>query len=254
MKISLIQFDIAWQNPEENIRRMDALLAKAPASDIYLLPETCSTGFCMEPESCAEEERGVTREWMRKQAAARDGAICGSVMTRTAAGFVNRLYFARPDGEVLQYDKRHLFSFSGENIAFTAGHERPIWEFRGVKIMPVVCYDLRFPVWMRNCDEYDVALVVACWPASRQLAWETLLRARAMENQCYVAGVNRVGVDPFGNYEGGSMVVNPYGLSAVECERGVPDVATVEMDMEKMGAFREKFPSLKDRDNFTIHY
>lgn len=253
MKLSVVQFDIAWQDSLENIRRMDALILDNPGSDLYLLPEVCSTGFCMEPETCAEPTDGVTLQWMKRRAKESHCALAGSVATREEGKFYNRMYFVTPDGNVRYYNKHHLFEFSGEDKVFTAGNERVIWNYMGIRMLPVVCYDLRFPAWIRNQEDYDLMLVIANWPLSRRLAWDTLLRARAIENQCFVAGVNRVGTDPYGEYDGGSEIINAYGLSMAFCKARQPGVATVELNMDKLQAFREKFPALHNRDNFTIN-
>ena len=156
----------------------------------------------------------------------------------------------KPDGSVTWYDKKHLFTYGGEHLRFTAGTERVVVEWRGVRILLEVCYDLRFPVWARNRGDYDMILYVASWPTPRVSAWSALLVARAIENQCYVAGVNRVGTDPACEYCGGSVIIDPYGKTIAACEMNQECEASAEVDMEKLNAFREKFPALNDADDF----
>ena len=166
--------------------------------------------------------------------------------------FYNRLYFVRPDGSVEHYDKRHLFTYGGEDKHFTRGNRRVVVAWRGVRLLLEVCYDLRFPVWSRNRGDYDAALYVASWPKSRVEAWSTLLRARAIENQCYVVGVNRIGEDPNCEYCGCSAIIDPYGRTLAECERDKECLAEAELDMEALRAFRAKFPVLRDADRLRI--
>ena len=248
MKITILQRDIIWANPEENVRRADAAIDAQPGADIYVLPEMFSTGFCTEPRDIAEPENSETLQWMQRKAKALDAAIAGSVAVGKDGRYFNRFYFVKPDGCVEFYDKKHLFTYGGEHKRFTAGDRRVVVEFRGVRFLMEVCYDLRFPVWARNHGDYDAILYVASWPTSRVEAWSTLLRARAIENQCYVVGVNRVGDDPACNYCGGSAIIDAYGRTMAECERGKECEVSAEIDMEKLQAFREKFPVLKDAD------
>ena len=251
MKITLLQTDICWANPQENHRRAEALLMRAERSDVYVLPEMFSTGFATEPEGIAEHE-GQSLRWLRGMAARLDAALAGSVAVEVEGRFYNRLYFVQPDGTTLSYDKRHLFGYGGEKASYQPGTERVVVEFRGVRFLLQVCYDLRFPVWSRNCEEYDCALYVANWPASRRMAWDVLLRARAIENQCYVCGVNRVGDDAMCHYDGGTALVHPYGHALATATDSAEGFATAELDMEALRAFRDKFLVLKDRDSFCI--
>lgn len=257
MKVCLLQTDIAWNNPLKNREDAGRLMDTAAGADVYILPEMFSTGFATEPEGMAEGD-GASLRWMREMAAEHDAAIVGSIATDCGGGdFRNRLYFVTPDGKVAHYDKRHLFTYSGEHLQYACGTERTIVEFRGVRFLLCVCYDLRFPVWSRNVpgeeEEYDCAVYVANWPTSRREAWETLLRARAIENQCYVCGVNRVGSDMACEYWGGTQVIDPYGKVVAECREGAEDAALAYMDMERLVRFRKKFPVLKDADAFTMH-
>ncbi|MBO7331664.1 MAG: nitrilase family protein, partial [Alistipes sp.] len=196
MKVTILQRDILWADPATNIARADEAIARNAGSDLYVLPEMFSTGFCVEPETVAESLDGEALQWMKSKAAATNAAIAGSVVVTDGERYFNRFYFVKPDGEVEYYDKRHLFTYGGEHLRFTAGDRRVVMEWRGVRILLEVCYDLRFPVWARNRDDYDMIIYVASWPTTRMLAWSTLLVARAIENQCYVVGVNRVGSDP----------------------------------------------------------
>lgn len=253
MKITLLQQDISWGNPAENREKAERAMDARPGADLYVLPEMFSTGFCTEPEGLAEPADSGTLHWMRRYAQVHDCAVAGSVAVQEDGRYYNRFYFVKPDGEVHSYDKKHLFTYGGEDKRFTAGRERVVVEFRGVRVLLQVCYDLRFPVWARNRKDYDMILYVASWPTSRVEAWLALLRARAIENQCYVAGVNRVGTDPACEYCGGTLVIDPYGQTLAECGRGKACAVTAEVDMEQLEHFRRKFPVLEDADDFTLN-
>jgi predicted amidohydrolase len=248
MKITILQRDIEWANPSVNINRADEVIDRNPGSDIYVLPEMFSTGFCTNPEGIAESDNSETLQWLKRKAAAIDAAIAGSVAVTKDGKFYNRFYFVKPDGSVTHYDKKHLFTYGGEHKRFTAGNERVVVEFRGVRILLEICYDLRFPVWARNRGDYDMIIYVASWPTPRVSAWSTLLVARAIENQCYVAGVNRVGNDPACQYCGGSVVIDPYGKTIAACTDNLECEATATIDIEALQAFRAKFPVLNDAD------
>ena len=252
MKITLLQQDILWANPKENVRRADEAIGLHPGSDLYVLPEMFSTGFCTSPEEVAEPADGETLQWMKRKAKETDAAIAGSVAVREDGKFFNRFYFVKPDGSAVWYDKRHLFTYGGESLRYTAGKERVVVDFRGVRILLQVCYDLRFPVFSRNRGDYDLAVYVASWPVSRREVWNTLLRARAIENQCYVAGVNRVGTDPACEYDGGTRLVDAYGKVVAACEDGKEEAITVSLDLDRLNAFRKKFPVLEDSDEFKL--
>lgn len=257
MKITLLQRDIEWGNPFANQQRAEAVLRELKGSDVYVLPEMFSTGFATEPEGVAEADN-ASLEWMKRMAKELDAAVCGSVATEkpdyerggSSKMYFNRFFFVKPDGEYYWYDKRHLFSYAHEDEHYTRGNDRIVATFRGVRFLLQVCYDLRFPVFSRNKAQnpYDVALYVASWPESRMAVWNTLLHARAIENQCYVMGVNRVGDDKACHYVGGTMAIDAYGRTMAECEEGKEGAITVELDLEKLAAFREKFPVLSDAD------
>lgn len=266
MKISLLQNDIVWGNPQANQDACEQIMKSLDKSDVYVLPEMFSTGFATQPAGIAEAD-GSSLEWMKRMAAELDAAVCGSVATERpdyekgnvtdedgnpvgAKAYYNRFYFVKPDGSYYYYDKHHLFTYGGEHKLYTRGEDRIVAEFRGVKFLLQVCYDLRFPTFARNSSKntYDVALYVASWPTVRINAWDTLLHARAIENQCYVAGVNRVGTDVACEYSGGTMLIDAYGKTVAECPRGEQSAITAELDMEALAAFRKKFPVLNDAD------
>ena len=247
MKTTILQRDIKWGDPKANIQRADEAISRNAGSDLYVLPEMFSTGFCTSPEGIAERD-DTTLQWMKSKACEIDAAIAGSIAVEEDGKYYNRFYFVKPDGEVTHYDKKHLFTYGGEHLRFTAGDERVVVEWRGVRILLEVCYDLRFPIWARNRGDYDMILYVASWPTPRVGAWSALLVARAIENQCYVAGVNRVGNDPACEYCGGSVIIDPYGVTIAECEISQESEATAEIDMAALEAFRKKFPVLLDAD------
>ncbi|MDO4179880.1 MAG: amidohydrolase [Bacteroidales bacterium] len=253
MKVTILQRNIEWANPSLNVARADEALAGLPDADLFVWPEMFSTGFCTQPEGIAESADSDTLQWMKRKAAERDCAIAGSVAVCEEGKYYNRFYFVTPDGNVFHYNKKHLFTYGGEHERFTAGTERVVVDFRGVRILLAVCYDLRFPVWTRNKGDYDMILYVASWPTPRVDAWSALLRARAIENQCYVAGVNRVGNDPYCDYSGGSVIIDPYGKTLAECPWNTESSATAEIDMEALEKFRKKFPVLGDADPFTLN-
>lgn len=252
MKVALLQTDIAWGDPEANLARAAALIASQPGADLYVLPEMFTTGFATQEDAKLDEDPARTLAWMKEQAAKGDCALTGSVALRDGDRCFNRFFFVKPDGSVTQYDKRHLFTYGGERTRFSGGDQRIVVEWRGVRFLLLVCYDLRFPVWMRNRNDYDAILLVANWPQVRQDAWETLLRARAIENQCYVAGVNRVGQDPVCEYLGGSALINPFGQELVRCPDGQEGIVNAPISLAMLEEFRAKFPVLEDADDFTL--
>ncbi|MCR5535271.1 MAG: amidohydrolase [Bacteroidaceae bacterium] len=251
MKVSILQHDIAWGNPTENRQHLEQLIESAPEADLYVLPEMWSTGFATEPESLAERD-DATLQWMKQMALRYDAALAGSVAVEENGKFYNRLYFVKPDGVVEYYDKHHLFSYGGEDKHYACGNKRVVVEWRGVRFLLTVCYDLRFPVWMRYCGDYDAMLCVANWPTVRIDSWNILLRARAIENQSFVVGVNRVGKDPNCEYCGCSAIINPHGQIIVECERHKECSAEAVLDMQMLRAYRTKFPALNEKDKFEI--
>ena len=251
MKVSILQHDIVWGKPAENRQRLAEQIAAQPHADLYVLTEMWSTGFAINPEGVAERDE-ASLQWMKDMAVQQQAAIAGSLAIEQDGSFHNRLYFVKPDGEVEYYDKRHLFSYGGEDKYYSPGTERVVVEWKGVRFLLTVCYDLRFPVWMRYCNDYDAIICVANWPTVRIDSWQTLLRARAIENQCYVVGVNRVGKDPNCDYCGCSAIINPYGQTIAECEKDKECSMEAVFDMEKLNAYRVKFPALKEKDKFEI--
>lgn len=253
MKISLIQTSLAWEDAKTNRANFETLINSiTEPTDLIVLPEMFSTAFTMHPENVAETMDGETAQWIKGMAAAKGCAITGSVVIEEDGKYFNRMLFALPDGEIKTYDKRHLFSLAGEDKTYTAGADRLVIEYRGWKICPLVCYDLRFPVFSRNTEEFDLLLYVANWPAPRVLAWDTLLRARAIENMCHVVGVNRVGQDDNGhNYLGHSQVFDALGGTLV-APTETEGIFTIALDKESMLETRKRFPFLNDRDSFSL--
>jgi predicted amidohydrolase len=252
MKINLIQTDIAWGDPQANCAHLDKLLAGAEPAELYVLPEMFSTGFATLPNATVEHEPSAGLAWMQRKAAELHAAIAGSIALEVGEKCVNRFYFVRPDGTYEQYDKRHLFGYGGEGERFQAGQERVIVKYLGVRFLLAVCYDLRFPVWLRSRDDYDVMLLVASWPDVRRFAWDTLARARAIENACYVAAVNRVGTDPACTYNGGTAWIGPYGETLAEAADGRESVVSGEIDLARIATYHTKFPVLSDADSFEL--
>lgn len=264
MVVSLLQPNIIWGDPVANREHLTESLRNADKSDLYVLPEMFSTGFAVEPAGIAEAD-GSSLAWMLQMAKELNAAVCGSVAIEESAGkgqdgdmadaksYYNRLYFVKPNGDVSYYDKHHLFTYGNEHRQYTRGDERVVVEFRGVRFLLQVCYDLRFPTFSRNIDKipYDVAIYVASWPTTRLAVWNTLLHARAIENQCYVAGVNRIGDDPDCRYSGGTLLVDPYGNTAAACPLGEESIITTSLNLKALKIFRQKFPVLKDADKIN---
>ncbi len=261
LRVTLVQADTAWHDPAANRAQLaDAARADVTDADLIVLPEAFTTGFSNDAAARAETMDGETVAWMQGLARERDAAVAGSLPIADGDAVFNRLIFATPDGGVRHYDKRHLFRMAREQEWYAGGRDRLIVEHRGWRICPLVCYDLRFPVFSRNradaarggALDYDLLLYVANWPAPRHEAWRTLLRARAMENLCCVVGVNRAGTD--GNehpYLGGSLATDPLGVALVECD-AQPQVAHAVLSLERLQEHRRRFPAHLDADGFTI--
>ena len=247
-RIAIVQRDIAWQSIDANLEGLERML-KGVEADVVVLSEMFQTGFVTDPRQIADD--GTTLRWMQATASRLDASIVGSLIIREGESYRNRLYFVMPDGRVEYYDKRHLFSIGGEAEKFTAGSERTVLEWRGVRYLMEVCYDLRFPVWSRQRGDYDAIIYSALWPKARREVWRTLLRARAMENQAYVFGVNRIGAEPTLEYAGDSMAVDYRGDIMADCA-GEATIAIVEIDLEKRAAFMERFDVARDADKFII--
>ena len=253
MKVVMLQTDICWAKSDENVRRVQQLMADAPDGDLYVLPEMWSTGFATQPDgiACPESDNDALR-WMQQTAQTRQCAISGSLAIRADDGsYRNRHYFVNGRaGETYYYDKHHLFSYGGENQFYTSGQQHTIVNYMGFRLLLQTCYDLRFPCWSRYADgrEYDAIICVANWPSSRQSAWQLLLRARAIENQCYMIGVNRVGDDQKCHYIGASAVIDVTGHTLAQCRLGVPQALMCDIRMDELQRRREKFRVLDDRD------
>ncbi|NKB60797.1 MAG: amidohydrolase [Gammaproteobacteria bacterium] len=256
LSVSVVQDVLSWQDPAANRRRYDehfeTLGDGNQKPDLVVLPETFSTGFTMSPWEACETMEGETVNWVTQRARELGAVITGSLIMKLDEQYVNRMIWARPDGEMTYYDKRHLFRFGGEHHHYTSGDKRVIVDVNGWRIALFICYDLRFPVWSRNREDYDVGIYVANWPVARQYAWDTLIKARAIENQVYVLASNRLGDDPVGNvYYGGSAILDFMGQPMVDCEDRVM-VANASLSMEPLAKFRDDFPAAMDRDEFEI--
>lgn len=255
LTITLLQTNLVWENIDANLALLeDKINAIKERTEVIVLPEMFSTGFSMNPEKVAETMEGKAVQWVKRMAMAKKIILTGSLAIEDNGQYFNRLIWMLPNGQFSYYDKRHLFAFAGEDGHYAAGNKRLIAQVKGWKINLQVCYDLRFPVWARqqNEAEYDVLLYVANWPERRNLAWKTLLMARAIENQCYVIGVNRVGNDGNGIYHSGdSAVINPLG-ETIYTKANKEDVFTFTLEKEPLEAIRKQLPFLKDADGFIL--
>jgi len=251
LKITLIQASMVWENKAANLEHFSRLIWQIGETNIILLPEMFTTGFTMNAEKMGETMDGETVCWMKQMAKEKNAAIAGSAIISDNDQTLNRLLWAAPDGDVQFYDKRHLFSMGNEHLNFSRGYRKLIVEYKGWRICPLICYDLRFPVWSRNAENYDLLVYAANWPASRRLVWENLLVARAIENQAYCIGVNRTGADGMGvSYSGGSALVDPKGVASFLGEN--EEIRAFEISRSFLNEFRKKFPVLSDRDSFEI--
>lgn len=257
MKVTIVQTALHWEDREKNLAHFDRLLANTGPTDLIVLPEMFTTGFTMQPERHAEPHLGVSYVWMKEKAAQRGAVITGSVAVSEHERYYNRLHWIPPQGDAQFYDKRHLFRMAKEDTHYTPGRERIIPRIGNWRVMPLVCYDLRFPVWSRNFvhqqAQYDVLVYVANWPEVRAWPWKQLLIARAIENQCYVVGVNRIGTDGNGyTHAGDSVVLNPRGEVISQTRAHEERVETVELDWNQLDEFRQLFPVGLDADDFQI--
>lgn len=253
MKIALIQAALVWKDVGGNLEYFGKQIACCPECSLILLPEMFTSGFTMEGKERVASDYGRVKTAMQEWAKQSGAVVAGSTVYSSGGKYYNRLLAVYPDGRCLHYDKRHCFTMGGESRHFAAGNEQLVFECGGMKVAAFICYDLRFPVWSRNTCGYDLAVYVANWPASRREVWRTLLRARAIENQAYVAGVNCVGTDGNGvEYTGDSMVAGAKGELLGECQAGEAGILCVEVSLEELQEFRRKFPVLDDRDFFEI--
>ncbi len=254
LHICPIQSSLFWEDKKKNLAHFENIFTKlAKPFDIIVLPEMFSTGFTMHPKPLAESMTGKTVEWMRKWACTLDAAICGSIIIKEGTFLYNRCIFVKPNGSLQYYDKKNTFTLAGEHKVFTAGKDKVIVAYKGWNIALFICYDLRFPVWSRNTEDYDIAIYVASWPKKRIHAWSTLLQARAIENMCYTIGVNRIGADGNGQvYNGCSAVIDPLGktLSTIEAEKEYSQ--GIILTKSKLIETRKKLGFLDDRETFVL--
>jgi len=253
VKVTLLQTNIHWAEVRQNIAEAEQLMAAEPDSDLYVLPEMWTTGFATQPHGIAHSaDDNTALQWMRQTARQRRCAISGSVALQLSDGtFRNRHYFVdgRADA-VYYYDKHHLFTYGHENQHYAAGDSHTVVHYCGMRLLLLTCYDLRFPCWSRYSDslQYDAIVLVANWPQARQSAWHLLIRARAIENQCYVVAVNRVGDDCFGHYVGCSAAIDPIGRTLAQCQYDRQHAVTADLDLVELERRRQKFRVLEDRD------
>jgi predicted amidohydrolase len=254
LKIAIVQFAPVWENPLESRFKLDQLLAEVPSDcDLIVLPEAFNTGFSMEAEKVSETMEGNTISWMKKASSEKNMAICGSLFIHESGSYFNRFCWVEPNGDIKTYDKRHLFSMGSEDKTYTNGKNQLLIDFKGWMIFPQICYDLRFPVWSRNTSDYHLLIYVANWPSARAEVWKTLLKARAIENQCFVVAANRVGTDGMALiYQGDSMVIDFKGNCISDATDG-EKVLIMELDKSSLLRFREKFDTLKDADAFVLN-
>jgi len=255
LKVSLVQTSTYWENAKANLVSLNSKLDRLEKdTDLVILPEMFSTGFSVGKEGIAEKMDGQTINWMLEKASEKKCLLMGSVLISEDNKYFNRLIAAFPDGHLLHYDKRHLFSYAGEDKIFAKGTKRLVFSYKGFKICPLICYDLRFPVWARNDENYDILIYVANWPSPRIKAWDALLKARSIENLCYTIGLNRVGDDNNKlNYPGHSAVYDPFGECLLSFEEHEEKIKSVRLEKSAVDTVRNKFSFLDDRDDFTVN-
>ena len=264
MIVTLLQTDIYWKDAGKNIGAVERLLEKAPKSDLYVLPEMWNTGFVMQPQDVAESEDGAALTWMRRKAQELNAAFCGSIAFDNGEltidngqltvengqrkDYRNRLFFVYPDGSYVHYDKHHLFRYGGEDQWYTRGNKRVVVNYKGWRLLLLVCYDLRYPKWARYDDDYDAIVLVANWPLARQNAWDILPRARAIENQCYFIGCNRVGTDDRCTYIGRSCILDFKGFDVAVAKTEQEEIITAELSLAEQKRFNKKFGGLEKEE------
>jgi len=253
LTIALVQQEIVPNNPQQNLATFSRAMSTLKNVDLIILPEVFTTGFCSNARNYAERVDGTAYQWMADQAKILNAVVTGSLVVKVGETHFNRLVWMRPDGTYAHYDKRHLFRMAGEHERYASGCERLLVELKGWRILPLICYDLRFPVWSRNCNDYDLALYVANWPSARSLHWNRLLQARAIENLSYVAGVNRVGMDEkHQHYSGDSSVYSSLGEVVFTSQE--PGAFVIELFADKLNEHRTNFPAHMDADEFDIRF
>ena len=251
LKITLVQPDIVWEDAQSNLVKYEELLSAVETTDVIVLPEMFTTGFSMASEKQKEKMDGQSVMWMKKQARDINASVTGSLIIEDEDKIVNRALWVYPDGKTIYYDKRHLFAMGEENQHYSSGSQKLIVEYKGWRFCPLICYDLRFPVWSRNAENYDVLIYMANWPSSRHHVWKSLLVARAIENQSYCIGVNRVGTDGAGiHYNGDSAVISAKGFAQFFGD--YENVRTFEISYSELHTFRQSFPLLSDKDDFQV--
>ena len=263
LNVSIIQSDIIWENPAQNLSNLSHKIKEISNEvDLIVLQEMFTTGYTLNASTMAETMSGNTIQWMLEKAKEKDALIMGSIIIKEShtgpnekENYFNRLLVAFPNGEIQYYDKRHLFTYADEDKIFTAGKNRTIINYKGWKLLPLICYDLRFPVWSRNTDEFDVLIYVANWPNTRVSAWDTLLKARAIENLCYVVGANRLGIDANNlEYNGHSAIIDCMGNTILEFNESQKATKSIALDKNHIENSRNKFSFLNDKDEFEIKY
>jgi predicted amidohydrolase len=251
LKITIVQPDIIWENARANLEKYTAMLSKVESTDLIVLPEMFTTGFSMNPEKLQEPMDGISVRWMEKTAREKDASVTGSLIIRENGKIFNRAVWVFPDGNIQFYDKRHLFTMGNEQEHYSSGNKKLIVDYKGWRFCPLICYDLRFPVWSRNTENYDVLIYLANWPSPRQQVWKSLLVARAIENQAYCIGVNRTGTDGENiHYSGDSAFVSPKGVARFLGH--TEKTETFGISFSELHRFRENFPVLHDKDDFKI--
>ncbi|MFC3609083.1 amidohydrolase [Stutzerimonas tarimensis] len=255
LNVALVQTSMVWQDPAANHAHFSALLDQAKGTDLIILPEMFTTGYSMDAAALAEQDNGASRRWLLEQARRMEAVVTGSLIIQAADGsYRNRMYWARPDGTLAHYDKRHLFRMAGEHKHFAAGSERVLLEVKGWHVRPLVCYDLRFPVWSRDSYDTDLLIYIASWPTARRTAWNRLLPARAIENLCYVAAVNRIGEDGNGHpYSGDSQVLDFHGEPLI-LPGGEDGVFITSLSASALAKYRQRFPAYQDADGFELSF
>ncbi len=251
LKITVIQPNMIWENPGANLVKYSEMISDLGPTDIIVFPEMFTTGFSMQPIILKEKMDGVAINWMKKIASKKNAAVIGSLIIEDDDKICNRAVWVFPDGKIEKYDKRHLFTMGQEPLHYSPGNSKAIIEYKGWRFCPLICYDLRFPVWARNTENYDVLLYVANWPAQRHHHWKSLLVARAVENQAYCIGANRTGIDGAGiHYSGDSCIISPKGDADFMGES--ENIKTFEISYKELHDYRKKFPLLEDRDEFQM--
>jgi len=251
LKITIIQTDIIWENIQANLEKYSEIVSGIEETDVIVLPEMFTTGFSMQPEKLKESMEGISVMWMKKTAESKNASVVGSLIIEENGKIFNRAVWVFPDGNIQFYDKHHLFTLGEEHLHYSQGNKITVVEFKGWRFCPLICYDLRFPVWSRNTENYDILIYMANWPSPRRHHWKSLLVARAVENMSYCVGVNCTGVDGAGlEYLGDSAFVSPKGYAEFMGEN--EGVQTFEISHDELHDYRKKFPFLEDQDEFQI--